>query len=171
MPQLKDNMIPFITRSEIDSMIQRLAHEIEKDFAGKELIVVCPLKGSVIFVSDLVRKINLPQQIDFVHLISPKGESVRILKDLTVNIRNKNVLIVEEIIDYGRTLSFLKNRILSSDPASVDVVALLDKPSRRALPIKPDYVGKTIDDRFVIGYGMDSEELGRNYPDIYSFAQ
>ena len=83
----------------------------------------------------------------------------------------KHLLIVEEIIDAGRTLSFLKQRLMASQPASVKIVTLLDKPARRELPIKPDYVGRTIDDRFVIGYGMDSEEVGRNYRDIYIYAQ
>jgi hypoxanthine phosphoribosyltransferase len=80
-----------------------------------------------------------------------------------------HVLIVEEIIDTGRTLSFLKSRLMASSPASLKIVTLLDKPARRELPIKPDYIGKTIDDRYVVGYGMDNEELGRNYADIYSF--
>ncbi len=104
-------------------------------------------------------------------MTSPKGESCRIIKDVSVDILDKHVLIVEEIIDAGRTLSFLKSRILASHPASVKIVALLDKPALRELPIHPDYVGRTIEDRFVIGYGMDSEEIGRNYPDIYNFAQ
>lgn len=170
MAQMKDNMIPFITKDEIADLVSLLAQEIERDYAGKELTLICPLKGSVLFLSDLCRKIQLPLEVDFVHLTSPKGEGVRILKDISIDITNKNVLIVEEIIDYGRTLSFLRSRLLSGKPASLKIVSLLDKPARRELPIKPDYVGKTIDDRFVIGYGLDSEEYGRNYADIYNFA-
>ncbi|MCB0362247.1 MAG: hypoxanthine phosphoribosyltransferase, partial [Bdellovibrionales bacterium] len=124
-----------------------------------------------LFVADLMRKIRLPQTIDFVQLTSPKGKAVKIIKDISVDITGRHVLIVEEIIDAGRTLSFLEQRLIASSPASVKIVALLDKPARRELPIKPDYVGKTIDDRFVVGYGMDSEELGRNYKDIYIYAQ
>ena len=171
MGQLKDNMIPFIASSEIAEMITELAQQIEQDYEGEEIVLVCPLKGSVLFCADLCRKIELSQVVDFVHLTSPRGQSVRILKDISVDITDKHVLIVEEIIDAGRTLSFLKARLLASNPASVRIVALLDKPARRELPIKPDYVGRTIDDRFVIGYGLDSEEVGRNYKDIYNFTQ
>ncbi len=170
MAQMKDKMVPFITADEIAEMVQSLAKKIEKDYANQEIVVICPLKGSCLFVADLVRKIHLPVVVDFVHLTSPKGEGVRILKDISVDITNKHIIIAEEIIDAGRTLSFLRSRLLAGGPKSLKIVALLDKPARRELPIKPDYVGKTIDDRFVIGYGLDSEEIGRNYKDIYNYA-
>jgi hypoxanthine phosphoribosyltransferase len=168
---IRDGMIPSITRKEIDAMVEALAREIERDYEGKELVLIAPLKGSVLFVADLSRKIKLPQMIDFVYVTSPKGESCRIIKDVSVDVQNKHVLIIEEIIDAGRTLSFLKSRLLASFPASLKIVTLLDKPALRELPLSPDYVGRTIEDRFVLGYGMDSDELGRNYPDIYNFAQ
>lgn len=171
MQRLKDNMIPYITEEEIDQMVADLAKQIEFDYHGKEIILICPLKGSTLFLSDLSRKISNPQILDFVHLTSPRGESVRILKDITQNITGKHVIVVEEIVDAGRTLSFLKTRLLASNPASLKIVALLDKPARRELPLKPDYIGRTIEDRFVVGYGLDSEELGRNYKDIYYFTQ
>ena len=171
MSMMRTGMIPLITESEIQQMVRELAKEIERDYDGRELVMVCPLKGSISFFSDLVRHIQLPQQIEFVQVTSPKGEGCRIIKDISSDIKGKHVLIVEEIIDAGRTLSFLKTRLLASEPASVKVVALLDKPARRELPIRPDYMGTTIDDRFVIGYGMDSDEIGRNYKDIYNFAQ
>ena len=171
MGKLKENMIPFITEDDIKLIIKDLARQIERDYDGEELILVCPLKGSVIFCADLCRELSLPVIIDFVHLTSPKNESVRIHKDISVNILNKHVLIVEEIVDAGRTLSFLRERILASHPASLKILSLLDKPARREQPIQLDYVGKTIDDRFVIGYGLDSEEIGRNYKDIYNFTQ
>lgn len=164
-------MVPFITKQELDQIVDRLARTIESDYEGKDLVMICPLKGSILFFADLVRKIRAVQAIDFTYLTSPKGESVRIIKDITVDIRNRHVLVIEEIIDAGRTLSFLKTRLLASSPASLKVVTLLDKPARRELPIKPDYVGKTIDDRFVVGYGLDCEEKGRNYKDIYNYAQ
>ncbi len=169
--QIREGMIPSITKDEIAEMVAELAREIEKDYIGKELVLICPLKGSVLFMSDLSRQIKLPQILDFVYVTSPKGESVRIIKDISVDIQDKHVLIIEEIIDAGRTLNFLKTRLLASSPASLKIVALLDKPALRELPISPDYVGRTIEDRFVIGYGMDSEELGRNYGDIYNFTQ
>lgn len=169
-PLLKENMVPFISAKEIDQLVSDLAKKVERDYANQELVIICPLKGSCIFVADFVRKISLPMVIDFVHLTSPKGEGVRILKDISVDITNKNVLILEEIVDAGRTLSFLRSRLLAGHPRSLKILTLLDKPARRELPIKPDYVGRTIDDRFVIGYGLDSEELGRNYRDIYNYA-
>lgn len=169
--QMREGMIPSITKDEIAEMVSELAREIERDYEGKEIILICPLKGSVLFTADLCRKIKLTQIIDFVYITSPKGESCRILKDISTDIQGKHVLIIEEIVDAGRTLSFLKARLLASHPASLKVVALLDKPALRELPITPDYVGRTIEDRFVIGYGMDSEEVGRNYTDIYNFAQ
>lgn len=170
MAMMKDNMVPFISAAEIDQLVTELAKKIERDYSNEPLVVVCPLKGSVLFVSDLVRKLNMPLNIDFVHLTSPKREGVRILKDISVDITNRHVLIVEEIVDAGRTLSFLRSRLLAGGPKSVKIVTLLDKPARRELPIKPDYVGRTIDDRFVVGYGLDSEEFGRNYKDIYNYA-
>jgi hypoxanthine phosphoribosyltransferase len=171
MAQLKDSMIPAITRAEINEMIIGLAQEIENDYEGQEIIIICPLKGSVLFVADLVRKLELPSQIDFVYVTSTKTGGIKILKDISVNITGKHVLIVEEIIDNGRTLNFLKNRLAVSNPASLRIVTLIDKPARRELQIHPDYVGKTIDDRFVLGYGMDIDEIGRNYSDIYYFKQ
>jgi hypoxanthine phosphoribosyltransferase len=167
---IKDNMVPFLNAEEIEEMVKFLAHDIERDYSGKELVIICPLKGSCMFVADLCRKIQLPQIVEFMHVTSPKGEGVRILKDISMDITGKHVLIVEEIIDAGRTLSFMRDRLLMGRPASLKIVTLLDKPARRELPIKPDYVGRTIDDRYVVGYGMDSEELGRNYKDIYNYA-
>ncbi len=172
MARLQDEMMSFLSNADIQKLVKTLAKEIQTDYAGKELILICPLKGSVHFVADLMRELDLNQQVDFVQL-SGAGEfgTVRIMKDISVNIAGKHVLICEEIIDTGRTLSFLKTRLLASNPASLKVVALLDKPARRELPIKPDYTGTTIEDRYVVGYGMDSEELGRNYDGIYYFKQ
>jgi len=172
MARLKDSMIAYLTHEEIQLLVQRLAKEIEIDYHGKEIIHICPLKGSCMFLSDLVRNIDLPQQVDFVQAgaVEKKG-AIRLLKDISINIQDKHVLIVEEIIDTGRTLSFLKNRLLAASPASLKIITLLDKPARRELPIKPDYIGQTIDDRYMVGYGMDSEEIGRNYKDIFYFTQ
>lgn len=168
MAQIKDDMVHFLTKQEIDALVTKLARQIENDYDGKEIIFICPLRGSVHLTADLMRKIDLPQQVDFVYVkATEKGGSIKIVKDISVNIAGKHVLIVEEVIDTGRTLSFLRNRLFASAPASLKIVTLLDKPARRELPIKADYIGRTIDDRYVVGYGMDSEELGRNYPEIY----
>lgn len=171
MSRLKDEMVSYISKDEIAEIVSQLAKEIEKDYAGQELILIGVLKGSFLFISDLSRQIKLPQQVDFVQLASYSHESdepaIRMVKDIGVGIAGKHVLIIEEIIDEGKTLNFLKNRLLASAPASLKIVTLLDKPARRVINIKPDYTGKTIEDRFVVGYGMDDGELGRNYPDIY----
>lgn len=166
---LKDTMMVFLTQEEIAGLVKKLAREIESDYSGRELIMICPLKGSVHFAADLMREIHLFQQVDFVYVSSGRGEAVKIIKDISIDITNKHVLILEEIIDAGRTLSFLRDRLVASHPASLRIVTLLDKPARRELPIRADYIGKTIDDRYVVGYGMDTEEYGRNYSDIYNF--
>ncbi|HEX7674719.1 MAG TPA: hypoxanthine phosphoribosyltransferase [Bdellovibrio sp.] len=169
MRQLKDEMVPFLTADEIKEMVSELARQIEADYDGKEVIFICPLRGSMHITADLMRQVDLPQQVDFVHVQAvERGGAIKIVKDISTNIAGKHVLIVEEIIDTGRTLSFLRSRLFASAPASLKIVTLLDKPARRELPIKADYIGKTIDDRYVVGYGMDSEEIGRNYPDIYT---
>lgn len=169
MAQLKDQMVQFLTSDEIKELIENIASQIEADYEGKEVVFICPLRGSIHFTADLMRKVDLPQQVDFVHVQAvERGGAIKIVKDISVNIAGKHVLIVEEIIDTGRTLSFLRSRLFASAPASLKIVTLLDKPARRELPIKADYIGKTIEDRYVVGYGMDSEELGRNYPDIYA---
>ena len=166
----KSELAVFMNASEIREIVKRLARQIEKDYADKEVTLICPLRGSIHFVADLSREIKLPQQIDFVHLSAlEKGGAIKIIKDIGQNITGKHVIVVEEIIDTGRTLNFLKTRLIASSPASIKIVTLLDKPARREISLRPDYIGKTIDDRYVIGYGMDSSEQGRNYPDIYSF--
>jgi hypoxanthine phosphoribosyltransferase len=168
MKQIKDDMMAFLSSSDIKDLVKKIARQIESDYEGKEIIFICPLKGSVHFTADLMREIQLPQQVDFVHVQAiEKGGAIKMVKDISINIAGKHVIIVEEVIDTGRTLSFLRNRLFASSPNSLKIVTLLDKPSRRELPIKADYIGKTIDDRYVIGYGMDSDEFGRNYPDIY----
>lgn len=165
---IKDDMIPFLTASEIKELVKKLAAEIEAEYDGKEIIFICPLRGSIHLTADLMRQIDLPQQVDFVHVSAgSKGGTIKIIKDISTNIANKHVIIVEEIIDTARTLSFLRTRLFAAGPASLKIVALLDKPARRELPIRADFIGKTIEDRYVVGYGMDSEEKGRNYPGIY----
>lgn len=168
MSKLKDDLLPFLKQDEIKKLVKGLARQIESDYEGKEIVFICPLRGSIHFVADLMREVQLPQQVDFVHLQSvSKGGAIKIIKDIGTNIAGKHVIVVEEIIDTGRTLSFLMNRLMASSPASLKIVTLLDKPARRELPIRADYIGRTIEDRYVVGYGMDSEELGRNYSDVY----
>ena len=168
MAQIKDDMISYLSKDDIAKMVTKLGEQIEMDYEGREIIFIVPLRGSIHFAADLMRKVDLFQQVDFVYVQSTeKGGAIRMTKDISMNISGKHVIIIEEVIDTARTLSFLKNRLLASNPASLKIVTLIDKPSRRELPIRPDYIGKTIEDRFVVGYGMDNEELGRNYSDIY----
>lgn len=172
LAHLKDDMIAFLTAEDIEKLVHKLAKQVDADYAGKDIVFICPLKGSCIFLSDLIRKIERPLQVDFVQLGAvEKGGAIRMLKDISVNIAGKHVIVIEEIIDTGRTLNFLKQRLLASSPASLKILTLLDKPARRELPLQPDYVGQTIEDRYVVGYGMDSEEVGRNYAAIYYFRQ
>lgn len=172
MANLKDSMIAFLTRTDIEKLVSSLAKEVKADYPGQEIVFICPLKGSCIFLADLIRKFDQPVEVDFVQLANAGSfGTVRILKDISINIKGKHVIIVEEIVDTGRTLNFLKTRLAASGPASLKILTLLDKPSRREIPLKPDYIGQTIDDRYMVGYGMDSEEHGRNYDQIYYFKQ
>lgn len=167
-----NNMIPFLLKGELTKIIDKLAREIERDYVDKELILICPLKGSIFFLSDLIRQINLPLiKIDFV-LLNSIGDNgtINLVKDIHTDITNKHVLIVEEVIDAGKKVNFLYQRLSVANPLSLKTLALLDKPARRVVPLKPDYVGLTIEDRFLIGYGMDMEELCRNYSHIYTFS-
>ncbi len=169
-PQLKDSMVPFITREEIKELVIQIAQQIEQDYEGEEIVLICPLKGSFLFLTDLCRQINLSQKIEFIYISAvSKKNTILIHKDISTDLKDKHVIIVEEIIDTGRTLAFLKDHLLSSYPASLKIATLLDKPARRELPLRPDYIGKTIEDRYVVGYGMDSDQFGRNYSDIYVF--
>lgn len=168
MADIRNDLAPFLTREEIGTLVKNLARQIEADYEGKELILVCPLRGSIHLVADLMREITLQTHVEFVQVKAMKrGGTISIEKDIKVDVSGKHVIIVEEIIDSGRTLSFLRNRVESADPASIKILTLLDKPARRELPIRADYIGKVIDDRFVVGYGMDFEESGRHFPDIY----
>ena len=146
--QIKDEMTPFLTQEDIAKLVSKLATQIENDYEGREVTFIVPLRGSVHFAADLMRKVGLMQQVDFVYAQSTeKGGAVRMTKDISVNITGKDVIIIEEVIDTARTLSFLKNRLLASNPGSLRIVTLLDKPARRELPIRADYIGKTIEDR------------------------
>ncbi|CEH35544.1 hypoxanthine phosphoribosyltransferase [Romboutsia lituseburensis] len=160
-----------ISEEQLAEKVSELAKQIENDFKGEELLVVGILKGASVFVSDLIRKINLDVNIDFMS-VSSYGSStessgvVKILKDLDVNIEGKNVLIVEDIIDSGLTLSNLVAALETRNPKSLKLCTLLDKPQRRKADIPVDYVGFVIEDKFIVGYGIDYAEKYRNLPYI-----
>ena len=165
-------LVPFLKAREIQEIIKKLAWEIKKDYSeNTELILICPLRGSIFFFSDLIRQLQMPVQVDFVLIESADEESFKIKKDISLDLKGRDVLIVEEIIDSGLTLSFLKERIKLALPSSLKTVVLLDKSSHRKTLMHADYIGRSIDDRFIVGYGMDLDEEGRNYPDMYHLGQ
>lgn len=161
-----------ISRDEIDSMVKRLADQISRDYSPREVVLVGVLKGAFIFLSDLARHLQVPVQIDFARLASygsgmETSGLIEITKDIEISVEGKDVLIVEDIIDSGRTILFLKERLALSKPRSIKVCALLDKKARREVEIEADYLGKEIADLFIVGYGLDFNEDYRNLPDIY----
>lgn len=161
-----------LSKEAIDNKITELAKTIEKDYQGKKILMVCILRGAFLFFSDIVRKINLPIEIDFMAISSygtnatSSGE-VKVIKDLNERLEGKDVIIVEDIIDSGYTLNYLKNLFQQRNPNSLKVCALLDKPDRRKINIEGDYVGFKIPNEFVVGYGLDYAEQFRNLDSIY----
>jgi hypoxanthine phosphoribosyltransferase len=158
-----------VGEDELQARVRELGHEISEDYAGRELLLVGVLKGAVFFMADLMRAITVPCEIDFM-AISSYGAStdssgvVRILKDLDINIEGRHVIVVEDIIDSGLTLSYLVRNLESRGPASLAVCSLLTKPERRQIDVDVRYVGFEIPNRFVIGYGLDFAERYRNLP-------
>ena len=171
-----------ISREQIQRRVSEMAAQITRDFAGQSVIFVGVLKGAAIFLSDLARQVPLDSTFDFIGVCSygqqdasaaatPNGGwdstgEVRLTKDVEQSMAGKNVLLVEDILDTGLTLTYIKKLLLNRQPKTLRVVALLDKPSRRKKPMQADYVGFTIPDKFVVGYGMDYAERFRNLPDI-----
>lgn len=151
--------------------IKEMGKQITEDYRGKDLIIIAILKGAVLFTSDLIKEIKLPLAIDFM-AVSSYGSStkssgvVRILKDLDEQIEGKDVLIVEDIVDTGLTLHYLVENLMTRKPKSLKICCCLDKPSRRTAPVNVDYIGFSIPDEFVIGYGLDFGEKYRNLPFI-----
>ncbi|NIN69946.1 MAG: hypoxanthine phosphoribosyltransferase [Anaerolineae bacterium] len=158
-----------ITREQIREKTEELAREITADYEGRNPLLVCILKGGLMFLADLIRQIDLPAEIDFM-AVSSYGDAtessgvVRILMDLETNIQGRHVLIVEDIIDTGRTLNYIIQNLRTRGPASIKICTLLNKPARRELAMPLDYVGFEIPDKFVVGYGLDYGEIYRNLP-------
>jgi len=165
-------MRKLFSREEIHEAVKRLAASIERDFEGERIIFVCLLKGSFIFTSDLIRHVKNPSRVDFIRASSygsgtrSKGK-VAVTKGLEENIEGENVIIVEDIIDSGFTLKRVKEMLSLRDPKALKICALLDKRARRKVEIEGDYVGFTVSDGFVVGYGIDYAEQYRNLPEIY----
>lgn len=164
------------SEEEIKKKVIELGEMITKDYAGKDLIVIGVLKGANMFLSDLIRNIDIRITIDFID-VSSYGAStessgvVKINKDLDFSIENKNILIVEDIIDTGLTLKYLLKNLRSRNPKSIKICTLLDKPERRKVDIKVDYIGFNIPDEFIVGYGIDYAEKYRNLPFVASLKE
>ncbi len=154
---------------QINKRVKELAEQMDRLYEGRTPVIVCILKGSVLFFSDLIRNMKTSLTIDFMGVSSygngtkSTGE-IKIKKDLATDIENRDVLIVEDIIDSGNTLYNLKKLLIARKPASINIITLLDKPQRREAPIEPEYTGFTIEDEFVVGYGLDYAEEYRNLP-------
>ncbi|RME47109.1 MAG: hypoxanthine phosphoribosyltransferase [Caldilineae bacterium] len=161
-----------LTEEEIQTRIAELGAQISADYAGKQLLLLCVLKGGVLFLTDLMRHLTIPHEIDFMAVssygrgIRESSGVVRIVKDLDEPIEGKHILIVEDIIDSGATLSYLLQLLEPRHPASIKICTLLNKWQRRTKNIPVDYVGFDIEDKFVFGYGLDLDELYRNLPFI-----
>ena len=160
-----------ITQEQLAQRIKELGKQISEDFAGEEILVVCILKGAVLFLSDLIREITVDTTIDFMAVTSYGASTkssgvVRILKDLDSGIENENVIIVEDIIDSGITLHYLRDYLLGRMPKTLKICTLLDKPERREADIKADYTGFEVENKFIVGYGLDFDQKYRNLPYI-----
>ena len=167
----KDIQEILFSEEQLKARVKEIAQQIEADYQGKEILLICILRGSFVFIADLCREINLPCTVDFMAVSSyGKGSSssgrVQIVKDLAEDITDRHVIVVEDILDSGNTLSYLLNILEQRNPASVRLVALLDKPDRRVKPVELHYSGFTIPDAFVVGYGLDYAEKYRNLPYI-----
>lgn len=160
-----------LSEQEVDKRIQEIGEQISKDYAGKEVHLVCVLKGGSFFMCELAKRITVPVTLDFMS-VSSYGSStkssgvVKIVKDLDEPLKDKNVIVVEDIVDSGRTLSYLLEMLKDRHPASLHLCTLLDKPERRVVDVKVDYTGFNIPDEFVVGYGLDYDQRYRNLPYI-----
>ena len=168
---LEDIKGVLLSEEEISGRVEALGKQISEDYQGKNLLMISVLKGSIVFMADLMRSLTVPAAIDFM-AVSSYGSGtkssgvVKIVKDIDIDLEGKDVLIVEDILDSGMTLAYLKELLERRNPASIRIVTLLDKPSRRKAGVKPDYCGFEVPDEFLIGYGLDYAEKYRNIPYI-----
>ncbi len=168
---MSEKVSVMLTEEEVDAKIQQIGEQISKDYAGKQVHLVCVLKGGSFFMCELAKRITIPVSLDFMSVSSYGGETqssgvVRIVKDLDEPLEGKDVIVVEDIVDSGRTLSYLLDMLNDRKPASLRLCTLLDKPERRVVDVKVDYTGFQIPDKFVVGYGLDYDQRYRNLPYI-----
>lgn len=174
MPDKDYQLKVLITREEIKNTVAKLANEIKEDYRGKHPLLIGVLKGSFVFMADLIRQLDLPVEIDFIRLYSYGADmkssgKVKVVQRLKTPVKGRDVLVIEDIVDTGLTLSFLLNYLRRKKPASLKVCALTDKPSRRKAPVSIEYLGFTLPDKFIVGYGLDLDQKFRNLPDICVF--
>ena len=164
--------IPVLTKKEIDAQVSHIAQVISADYKDRELILIGILKGAFIFLSDLIRQLTIPVKVDFM-CVSSYGDHttslgrIKLIKDVDININNKDVLIVEDIVDTGITLSYLVDHLHASGASSVRICMLIDKRERRETDVRVDYACHTVDKGFLVGYGLDYAEFYRNLPEVY----
>ncbi|WMJ24448.1 hypoxanthine phosphoribosyltransferase [Paludicola sp. MB14-C6] len=169
---MKDDILKvLISEKELSQKVEELGRQISQDYKDKNLLMVSVLKGSIVFMADLMRAIDVYAEIDFMSVSSYGGGTkttgvVKILKDLDINLEGRDLLIVEDILDSGLTLSYIKSILLERQPSSIKICTLLDKPERRQSEIVADYIGFQVPDEFVVGYGLDYDERYRNLPYI-----
>ena len=165
------NISVYLTEEQVNARIAELGAELTERFKGESVYLICILRGSIFFTTELAKRIDLPMEIDFMTVSSYGAETVssgviNIKQDLAGSIEGKNVIVVEDIIDSGLTLSYLSRNFADRGAASVKIITLLDKPARRKVDLKPDYCGFVIPDEFVVGYGLDYDEKYRNLPEV-----
>jgi len=165
--------IVFLKEKDILNLVKGLADQINHDYKNETepLLLVCPLKGSVFFLADLIRLLKIPIQLDFILIESVEDGSFTITKDITNSVKNRKVLIIKEVLNEGNKLLFLKKRIEAGTPKSIKIVTLIDKPSQRKLDLQSDYFGMETEDRYLFGYGLDHQEKSRQLKDLYLLSQ
>jgi len=166
--RIKDTLI---SESDLKQRVKQIAEEIERDFNNESFVMIVVLKGSFVFAADLIREMKSDMNVDFISVSSYSNQTestgkVKLLKDLDSNITNKNVVVIEDIIDSGLTLHFLKDHLQLHKPRNIKICTLLDKPERRKIELPVDYVGFVIPDEFIVGYGIDYAQKFRNLPYI-----
>ena len=168
---MADKITVMITEEEIDKRIREIAGEINREFGEEEVHLICVLRGGSFFMCELAKHLSCPVTMDFIACSSYGNDTkssgvVRIVKDLSDSIVDKNVIVIEDVVDTGRTLNYLLDMLRDRKPKTLKLCALLDKPSRRVVEVKTDYIGFTIPDKFVVGYGLDYAQRYRNLPYI-----
>lgn len=170
-PDIKLSLRPLFSAEEIAARVETLAVQIDRDYQGREILMIAVLKGSFLFIADLIRAVKTPSTVDFVRLASYGSATqssgiIEVRKDLEMSIKGKDVLVVEDIVDSGLTLESLRSMLLNRQPASLRICTLIDKKATRVTSVPVDYIGFSMDDGFIVGYGLDLDERYRNLPDI-----